>query len=58
MKVKPTMFNNDYIAKKMYEDRERELRGNNRNNTIVEVVTEYAEEHREERRQERRNNRG
>jgi hypothetical protein len=51
------MFNNEYIAKKMFEDRQRELRGNNRN-TIVEVVTEYAEEHRDERRDERRERRG
>lgn len=52
------MFNNEYIAKKMHEDRQRELRGGNRNNTIVEIVTEYAEEHREDRREERRNHRG
>jgi hypothetical protein len=52
------MFNNEYIAKKMHEDRQRELRGNTRN-TIVEVVTEYAEEQREDARQtERRENRG
>jgi hypothetical protein len=55
------MFNNEYIAKKMHEDRQRELRNNNRNNSIVEVVTEYAEEQREEARRietERRANRG
>lgn len=52
------MFNNEYIAKKMFEDRQRALRGSNRSNTIVEVVTEYAEEQREERRNERRENRG
>ncbi|GEM_PF-1492453 len=55
------MFNNEYIAKKMHEDRQRELRGHNRNNNIVEVVTEYAEEQREEARRieiERRANRG
>ena len=58
LKDERPMFNNEYIAKKMFEDRQRELRGNNRNNTIVEVVTEYAEEHREERRNERREHRG